>query len=380
MREPVEFSTAVTSINDVTENQNYALSQLAVKEPETAIAATGLPAADDESYMLLQAMLGVGSTGGAPGGFAPLDSGGSSCMVLQDSPMFNPVIGTAEADVRRSIIERDWLDGVVSLPDHLFETGGASADLWILAPHKGRTRRGSVALVDARGVSPELKGAAGVQRTEVVRKAVKEIAHLLRDALELQHDSRVRVQRNEKFGYFELTIDRPLLRIWRLDEATLDNIGRSEEWRELLAQRARGDDVDPLDIFYNLIRDRRHHIGMTWPSEKECARDVRGDMGEHATAKVARILVSAAATTSEFGARSLTHDGDGYESDPSLRTYARVPMTSGYLSMNPLSKRQAQAGAARSFLVVAEAAHKGAWIDDTKTMVGYVIPSAHPNR
>jgi type I restriction enzyme M protein len=264
----------------------------------------------------------------------------------------------------------------VFLPEQLFDTGGTGADLWILVAQKDRLRRGSVVVVDARTISPGADGTTASDGVDDARQTIIEITHLVRDALELSGDDRVLVKRNEAFGHFDLTIERPLRLIWRLDEAALDALSRSDEWRAFLALRSNAGVANPLDFFYELIGLRRHHLAITWDTAKACSKDLRGSMGGHADVALAKLLVAAAATKSEEGVPQPSATRAGFESDPTLRTHAQVPMPFGYLGMSPLGQREAKSRAAKAYMSVATQKHSDAWVDGSKTLVGYAIPSA----
>ena len=86
---------------------------------------------------------------------------------------------------------------------------------------KPAERSGTVALVDAREFGTKMRKSLGDKRKELTRDAIDEIARLFRDAVELNGaDTRVKVMRNQDFGFARLTVERPMRRTWRVDETT----------------------------------------------------------------------------------------------------------------------------------------------------------------
>ena len=83
----------------------------------------------------------------------PVEEGGSRvAIVFNGSPLFTGAAGSGESEIRRWIIENDWLEAVVALPDQLFYNTGISTYFWIVTNRKRSERQGKVQLVDARDV------------------------------------------------------------------------------------------------------------------------------------------------------------------------------------------------------------------------------------
>src|SRR6202035_2143680 len=102
----------------------------------------GLPRINDGSFLFLQHMISK---------MKPPSEGGSRvAIVFNGSPLFTGAAGSGESEIRRWIIENDWLEAVVALPDQLFYNTGISTYFWIVTNRKSPQRRGKVQLVDAR--------------------------------------------------------------------------------------------------------------------------------------------------------------------------------------------------------------------------------------
>ena len=102
----------------------------------------GLPAITDASFLFLQHMISKMKPAG--------DGGSRLAIVFNGSPLFAGAASSGPSEIRRWIIENDWLDAVVALPDQLFYNTGISTYFWVVTNRKSPERRGKVQLVDAR--------------------------------------------------------------------------------------------------------------------------------------------------------------------------------------------------------------------------------------
>ena len=157
----------------------------------------GLPRISDGSMLFLQHMISKMKPDGSRLG-----------IVLSGSPLFSGAAGSGESEIRRWIIENDWLEGIVGLPDQMFYNTGISTYVWVLTKHKRPADSGRVKLVDARGMGTKMRKSLGDKRKELTVSAIEEIVRLYGDASD---DQRVKVLPNEAFGFQRVTVERPLL-------------------------------------------------------------------------------------------------------------------------------------------------------------------------
>lgn len=160
----------------------------------------GLPRVSDGSLLFLQHMLSKMKPSGSRVG-----------IVLSGSPLFSGQAGSGESEIRRWILENDWLEGIVALPDQMFYNTGISTYVWILTNDKADADRGRVKLVDARDLGTRMRKSLGDKRKELTPDAIIEIARLYGGAMdEYAEDARVRVLAREAFGFQRITVERPL--------------------------------------------------------------------------------------------------------------------------------------------------------------------------
>jgi type I restriction enzyme M protein len=134
--------------------------------------------------------------------------GSRLAIVFSGSPLFTGGAGSGESDIRKWIIENDWLEAVVALPDQLFYNTGISTYFWIVTNRKRPERRGKVQLVDARELFVKMRKSLGEKRKQVSAEQIAEIVRLYGDFTE---GDRVKILPNESFGFQRITVERPLL-------------------------------------------------------------------------------------------------------------------------------------------------------------------------
>src|SRR5207237_1535069 len=124
----------------------------------------GLPRVNDGALLFLQHMISK---------FIPYQphskdqTGSRLAIVFNGSPLFTGGAGSGESEIRKWIIENDWLEAVVALPDQLFYNTGISTYFWIVTNRKSPERRGKVQLVDAREFWVKMRKSLGKKRKEI---------------------------------------------------------------------------------------------------------------------------------------------------------------------------------------------------------------------
>ena len=177
----------------------------------------GLPRINDGSFLFLQHMIAK---------MKPVEEGGSRvAIVFNGSPLFTGGAGSGESEIRRWIIENDWLEAVVALPDQLFYNTGISTYFWIVTNRKAPERRGKVQLVDARGSWEKMRKSLGEKRKQISGEQIAEIVRLYGAFEEGEH---VKILPNEAFGAMRIVVERPLRLRWEVTEETLAAVARRQ--------------------------------------------------------------------------------------------------------------------------------------------------------
>ncbi len=118
----------------------------------------GLPRINDGSFLFLQHMISKMKR--------PEEGGSRVAIVFNGSPLFTGAAGSGESEIRRWIIENDWLEAVVALPDQLFYNTGIFTYFWVVTNRKAPERRGKVQLVDAREYFEKMRKSLGEKRKD----------------------------------------------------------------------------------------------------------------------------------------------------------------------------------------------------------------------
>ncbi len=133
--------------------------------------------------------------------------------VHNGSSLFTGDAGGGESNIRRYIIENDWLEAIVQLPNNLFYNTGITTYIWILSNNKAAHRKGKVQLIDAGELYRKLRKNLGNKNCEFAPEHITEILEVYNDmkAVESQGENQIAAQifDNEDFGYYKVTIERP---------------------------------------------------------------------------------------------------------------------------------------------------------------------------
>ena len=190
----------------------------------------GLPRINDGSFLFLQHMINKMKE--------PKEGGTRLAIVFNGSPLFTGSAGSGESDVRRWIIENDWLEGIVALPDQLFYNTGISTYLWIVTNRKEKQRRGKIQLVDATSFYKKMRKSLGNKRNEICEPQRDEIVRLYGD---FKAGEFVRIFANQDLGYRRITVERPLRLNFAVTEERLALVRECGPFLALTQSRKRKD-------------------------------------------------------------------------------------------------------------------------------------------
>lgn len=140
-------------------------------------------------------------------------SGSRIASVHNGSSLFTGDAGGGESNIRRYIIENDWLEAIVQLPNNLFYNTGITTYIWILGNNKASERTGEVQLIDAGQLYRKLRKNLGAKNCEFAPEHIDEIVRVYAEmkAMERQGEEGIASQvfNNTDFGYYKVTIERP---------------------------------------------------------------------------------------------------------------------------------------------------------------------------
>lgn len=292
----------------------------------------GLPRVSDGAFLFLQHMLSHMKPDGSRVG-----------IVLSGSPLFSGLAGSGESEIRRWILENDWLEGIVALPDQMFYNTGISTYVWILTNDKAPEDAGLVRLVDARELGTRMRKSLGDKRKELAPDAIDKVVRLYLGAQgEAAGDARVKVLPREAFGFQRITVERPLRHRW---EITPDAVAEM-----------------PYKALAGLL-------GQRFESEKALLASTIG-----LTTAEKKVFAKACAVA-DPDAPIVVGRGGKVEPDPDLRDAENVPLPAGWFDLDPDSRTKALEASADEHLETEIRPYApDAWIDHKKTKLGVEIP------
>ncbi|MEU9760462.1 class I SAM-dependent DNA methyltransferase [Streptomyces sp. NPDC047987] len=351
----------------------------------------GLPRINDGSLLFLQHMISKMKPVDVNGG-----GGSRIAIVFNGSPLFTGAAGSGESEIRRWILENDWLEAIVALPDQLFYNTGISTYFWILTNRKDAQHKGKVVLLDARDQWVKMRKSLGDKRKELgdgtggKPNHIADITRLYGDAVAAAADAehplhgKVKVFDNSAFGYQRITVERPLKLRFELTEETLAALLASkpvQKWAEerflprepeLAAKaKARRKLTEEEETLFRKLAESETQVlgdalspllGSEWATKSEAQVAVRNAMAEAGVqgptgAPFTKALRDAVGVRDPEG-EVQTVKGSS-EPDSELRDYENVPLGE---DVEEYLKREVHPHV------------PDAWIDHTKTKVGYEIP------
>ncbi|CUH64692.1 Type I restriction enzyme EcoKI M protein [Thalassovita autumnalis] len=165
----------------------------------------GLPRISDGQLLFLQHMISKMRND---------EQGTRIGIVMNGSPLFTGGAGSGESEIRRWMLENDWVEAIIALPTDLFYNTGIQTYVWLLTNRKDPARRGKVQLIDASGERfwKPMRKSLGSKRREIPQDATDEIARIYHDMLNGNSDwaDVSKIFDTTDFGYREIRVERPL--------------------------------------------------------------------------------------------------------------------------------------------------------------------------
>ena len=237
--------------------------------------------------------------------------------VHNGSSLFTGDAGQGESNIRRWILENDWLEAIVALPENMFYNTGIATYIWLLSNRKRPERRGLVQLIDASGWFVPLRKNLGKKNCELSAEQIAAICDLILHPRETEQS---KLFPNAAFGYAKITVERPL----RLRDIEPDRAYSAKEIKAMIAEGRADESGTP-------VIKKIHASGKADPLHGLFERQINGKPR----------LVE-------------------YEPDPNLRDTEQVPLL--------------EAGGVEAFFRREVAPYvPDAWIDANKTQIGYEI-------
>jgi len=318
----------------------------------------GLPRINDGSLLFLQHMLSK---------MKPTSQGGSRlAIVFNGSPLFTGGAGSGESEIRRWIIENDWLEAVVALPDQLFYNTGIFTYFWVLTNRKTPERRGKVQLVDARDFWTKMRRSLGEKRKQISPEQITEITHLYAGFTE---GERVKIFPNEALGYQRITVERPLRLRWDVSAETLLRVREATPVAKL--------EDSAREKLLAALSDLESQSFASAEALLEAIAVPLADLGR-GRRPVEKAILEAVAVR-DPGAPPVTDKKGKPEPDPELRDHENLPLPAVPVRFEPDPSQRLASTEYRDAVEAHVRAEvlpfvADSWVDHTKTRIGYEVP------
>lgn len=242
--------------------------------------------------------------------------GSRLAIVFSGSPLFTGGAGSGESDIRKWIIQNDWLDAVIGLPEQMFYNTGIGTYVWIVTNRKEKRRKGKIQLIDAREFFIPMRRSQGDKRRKIGEGEDGEpnqIADVVRLYGQFEQNERSKIFDNDDFGYTRVTVERPLRLRYQM---TIEEKARFlDACPELL------DDIQAIDT--QLGREPLLDWNQVWSGIQTILR-ARNSRWKTAEQKLFRSVFTVRHEAAEkvlVGNR-----GDNYEPDSDSRDFENVPL------------------------------------------------------
>lgn len=163
----------------------------------------GLPSVGDSQQLFLL------------NGVAKLKDSGRMAIIQNGSPLFKGDAGSGESEIRGFLLENDWLEAVVQLPNDMFYNTGISTYIWLVSKNKARERRGKVQLIDASRCFEKRRKSLGNKRNEFTERCIALVAKAYLEFSDAAYSEagkivESKIRDNDDFKFTKITVERPL--------------------------------------------------------------------------------------------------------------------------------------------------------------------------
>ena len=338
---------------------------------------------------------------------SPQNSGDGSkiAIVFNGSPLFTGDAGSGESNIRRYIIENDLLDAVVALPDQMFYNTGIFTYIWLVSNKKKEDRKGKIQLIDATKHLQKMRKSLGNKRNELSPDHINEITRLYADfknddksnvVIDGKNEEKIcsKIFKNQEFGFLKITVERPLKLNFQVSEERIEKLKLENAFIKLAESKKRKNEKeineeikkgkklqdDILQMLANFDSTR------IYKNRDEFTKELNSAIKSanlNFTPQIKKAILNALSAQDETADICLNSKGIP-EADSNLRDTELVPLSTNISLPLPI-EYDAKADNTQLVELVKDACEDylekevkphipDAWIDYSKTKVGYEIP------
>lgn len=290
--------------------------------------------------------------------------GSRLAIIMNGSPLFTGDAGSGESEIRKYVLENDLVEGVVALPNDLFYNTGIATYIWILTNNKAPLRKGKVELVNGVDFYKKMKKSMGSKRNEITEEQIGEIVQLYGN---FQEGEYVKIFDNEDFGYAKITVERPLRLNFQVNEERIARITEEKGFMNLATSKKKGEaglkeieagkeqQTQVINVLRNLASDELYKNREAFTKIlKDAFKEAEITIG----APVLKAILNGLSEKDETADPCMKNKTE-IEPDTDLRDTENVPLKE---NIHEYFEREVLPHV------------PDAWIDETKTKIGYEIP------
>jgi len=192
----------------------------------------GLPRINDGSLLFLEHMLSKMQNADKNG------VGGSRiAIIFNGSPLFTGGAGSGESNIRKWIVENDWLEAIIALPTELFYNTGIATYIWVLTNRKEDKRKGKIQLINAVGFYEKMRKSLGNKRSYLTEHNIHNITNIYGKFAEGEF---CKIFDNDDFGYERITVECPLRLRFDITNEALSKLQETNGFLNLAKSRKKG--------------------------------------------------------------------------------------------------------------------------------------------
>lgn len=209
----------------------------------------GLPAISDGQMLFLQHAISK---------FQPTTQGGSDAVIITNgSPLFTGDAGSGPSEIRRWMIEQDYIDAIIALPENLFFNTGIPTYVWVFSNRKSKERKNKILLVDGRESKTPLRKNLNNKRYEISLGDTNEIVRLYSKNIQ---NGRSKVINTQDFGYRAVTIQQPLRLNFQVSNERIERILAHDKFNgpEIKEDDKKADKLKKEKKIAVALKDRSH--------------------------------------------------------------------------------------------------------------------------
>ena len=274
----------------------------------------GLPRKSDGSLLFVMQMISK---------MKSADDGGSRIgIVLNGSPLFTGEAGSGESNIRKWIIENDWLEAIIALPDNIFYNTGIFTYIWIITNKKEAKRVGKIQLINAISFFENMKTSLGNKRHFISAEQISQITKIYQD---FKPGESSKIFENKDFAYARITVDRPLKRNFQATEERIERLKQESAFVKIADAKLKPNDPKQKDIL-DVLKKMPSKL---YKDSEEFSNDLK-DAFSHANFKLSSSLQKAIEKSlSERDETAVpAKDSKGnLKADSDLRDYENIPVT-----------------------------------------------------